>query len=238
VEEHEKHASRRLRWAGSIFVLVAASLILTIGLQVASFLGAKKFVEGVSDNTAEALKELKPYEMATRFKETYVRQIFGECLSVTGPAFNRCMQHHPMPSGPGVAFAILHAMGSLIWVTVTESPTHAVVDLMQLIAGFAAMIAFMAWTKGLPYMGTYPVLLSVVPLWLLFTCLLSFPLLFVLHFAAKVMGEVLPQAGVATYGGFWTALVYGSSSRAVEGGLHHKIDRLVEHTIGRLLEPK
>jgi hypothetical protein len=76
-------------------------------------------------------------------------------------------------------------------------------------------------------------LMIIVPVGILFTCLLSFRMLWLMHFVSIVVSGILPQAGASLFGGLWAGFVFECSGRSVEGGLHHAVSGVVERIFSR-----
>ena len=228
----ESKALRRRRLAGSLLVLVATSFALTLILQLVSYLGAKKFADEITTETDVALAKLTPLEMGRRYLTVWKHQEFGACDNLRAQAYADCMSHHPAPQGPALALSSIHAMFSLIGEVFSESPTQIVVDIMQLIAGFVAMLAILDASKVLRMALTFPVIMAIVPIWILSTCVLSIPMIGIIHFVSKVVGGILPEAGTCVFCGCWAGFVFECSGRTVEARVHHAVGHMVERILG------
>jgi hypothetical protein len=234
MNEESKPGPHRPRWISSLVVLVVTSIVLTAALELAAFLGAKTFVDGVTTDTDAALHNLTPLEMGRRYSDILSDRLVGACRTVPYDQVRACFAAHPTPTGFNMIWPLTRALFSLIRQIFGESPVHFIVDSMQLIAGFLALFFVMASLKILQYVFLPQFMIAVIPLGILFSCLLSLPLLWLLHFVATVIGGILPQAGASVVGGVWAGFIFECSGRTVEGGLHHTVAGAVERILPRM----
>lgn len=234
MNEESKPGPHRPRWIGSLVVLVLTSILLTGALELVAYLGAKTFVDGVTADTGQALHNLTPLAMGRRYSDILSDRLFGACRNVPYDQVSKCFAAHRTPQGVEMIWPLTRALFTLIHQIFGESAVHFIVDSMQLIAGFLALFFAMARLKILQYVFLPQFTIAVIPLGILFSCLLSLPLLWLLHFVATVIGGILPQAGASVVGGVWAGFIFECSGRTVEGGLHHTVASVVERILPRM----
>lgn len=219
------------RWFNGFLLALITSALLMIILQLFSRLGAKEFVEDVSKETLAAVHSFTPTAMGRKYLDSVKQVTIGPCLNLPYNEVQKCFSAHPTPQGFSAVWTYFRALFHMIGNILNESSTQSVIDVMQLIAGFAAAIALSARLKL--FRAEYSLHLSVlfVPLGILLTCLLSVPMLWILHFASSVFGDMLPQVSASLFGGTWAGFVVICSGRAVEERLHHFLGPVVKRVL-------
>lgn len=217
------------RGRGAVFVFVIATVILMAVLTILSHVGAKDFVDRMATQTAAALKGLNPIELWQRYFELVL-----SCLDYLGAvAHAHGLDWLNGAPGYGLVAATLcsiFGIAALLFGLLTETPIHASVDLLQIVAGCAAMsVLLVKLTSG----RSVIFLVLLINGGILIASLISVPALWIMYLAASGAGDILPAASVSCYGGACAGFIYGCTGAVFEGGLHHGISRVVERTIVR-----
>jgi hypothetical protein len=216
--------------AGALFVFVISTVILMTVLTILSHFGAKDFVDRMATQTAAALKDLNPTELWQRYFALVL-----SCLDyLSAVAHAHGLDWLNSVPGYGIVAATLcsiFGIAALLFGLLTETPIHAFVDLLQIVAGGAAMaVLLVKLTSG----RSVVFLILLINGGILIASLISVPALWIMYLAASGAGDILPaQASVSCYGGACAGFIYGCTGAVFEGGLHHGITRVVERTIVR-----
>jgi len=119
----------------------------------------------------------------------------------------------------------------------------AVFDLIQLVVGCAlafALCAFLIDRMEIRPGGIQLHLLyfAVPVIGVIATCVLSWPLSVVMYLGSKVLGHIVPEhSELQLWGATLSTIFFASSARSAEAGLHHGLDRLIEHVITKIGHP-
>ena len=77
-------------------------------------------------------------------------------------------------------------------------------------------------------------MVAFIPFGIVCTCLLSLPLLWLVHAASWLLGDVLPAPlHFGLLGGGWSAFMSICYSRTFEAVLHQKFGRFIERVVAR-----
>jgi hypothetical protein len=231
-----QHEPRLPKWASPVVLLFLTTLGLMAVLQLLAHLGAKDFLDETAKQTDAALHALNPLALGRRFAAIF-GGLLNPCSLVTGyTAIRQCYQEHSSsnPNFPQVGIDLLHALYLLVREIFAESWVSAIVDTLQLVVGFSAATYLAARFNVLRAELSYFLMLAFIPFGIVCTCLLSLPLLWLVHAASWMLGDVLPAPlHFGLLGGGWTAFMSVCYSRTFEAVLHHKFGRFLERVIAR-----
>jgi hypothetical protein len=213
-----------------VLVFLASTALAIFIMWMLEHLIGERFavaVEEVQKQTWAALAAFQPWRLAMRYWDVL------QSMILRGSDFWGFIEQHGWAHLLGAAFAGT-VMSPLYFVAaLTQEPAaQVVVNSVQLIAG-----GLLAWAvvDDLDELSSY--LLWIV-LTLVFTTVLSIPVLLVMYLAAVVLGGIIgPQeASRAAAGGSIAAVVSIFSARSFEAGvhqgIHHWIEGLVRRTAG------
>jgi hypothetical protein len=243
---------RSRRMFGTILVFFVSSLVLVLLTNLLSALGARDFLDDLAHTAKTALYEMSPQQLALRF---YVLQ---------DPDPLRCSDYSAQPSYrvPARCSDWLHNRYSVVqwgvlgWLPIrwswalirligdifAEGPVKAAIDILQLAAGSVIALTLFAWlhrTSQYPNSALgYWTIPAFILATLVFTTLLSLPILAIVFLGAKIVGEVVPthpELELSFYGGSLGALFYACSN-SLESVIHDALGRTLERAIGRWLK--
>lgn len=226
--------SRRPKWATPVVMVILTTVVLMGLLQVISQLGAKSLLERMADGTLEALRSLQPLALGRRYV-AILADVMNPCTHASFSDLQRCYQEHRVgqQTFPEEAIQLLKALWLLVREIFSESWAAAIVDALQLVAGFSLATYIGARFNLLRAEYSYVLMLLYVPFGILCTCLLSLPMLGVLFLASKMFGEVLPAPiHISLYAGCW-CFSLACTSRVFESLLHHRLGGFIERVLTR-----
>lgn len=208
---------------------------------VKNTLGAKSCPDRCRANTCSA-------EEWSLCRKVYNDELFAPSSFCPGDAWQRCFgnaasctyaetyraHQYFFSRWPGAVYDL----GWEIWGHGTTA--EAVFGLIQLAAGCAmafALCTFLIDRMEITHGGIqlYLVYFAVPVVGVIATVVLSWPLSIVMYLGSEVLGHIVPEhSEFQFWGATLSTIFFASSARTAEAGLHHGLDRLIEHVITKI----
>jgi hypothetical protein len=205
-----------------IVVFLGSTLMIGGVCEGLAALGARGFLERLEKQTAQALEDLQPFRIWDRYQELSKPDCSGaESLAEA----QRCLELR----GNLIVRAPL-GLYRVMRETFAKSAVSMVIDLMQLAAGFAAATALMLWLKPKGYGAAVP--FAVVVFAMMFTVLLSWPMLLIIKLGSATLGNLIATSVLPIFGGTWTGFLTALVGKSIDDQLHERAGRGLRALLG------